>query len=301
MPQRAFYSVFAIVLAFPLATATAQEQTPWEACQAHLEVAETDRLLAFRSCFQFASDEVMAGLLAAVQNLGAARESYAVMPRVDGDFYMARAANCDQERTVRAALERQALQLDTGTRRLRILLDVASRYPGHGDRLTLWAGEHGMVGDATPMITVLNAGIPPEEYERLLSQSQETLSDVRATDVENRCGSAEPLPDEPSGSDLAGEPEGSGERAGFTFNHSEDEYGHRYENLLLNGQAISACRHRDNCSDADAAAQEVCQRLGHDSQVGSGLSSHGEVETVHLWRELTRPSGSTVLRMVVCR
>ncbi len=135
----------------------------------------------------------------------------------------------------------------------------------------------------------------------MIAGSQDTLNDVRATDVENRCGSAEPLPDDPSDSPLTGNNSGHDSRAGFTFTYSEDEYGHRYENLLLNGEAISACRYEDNCSDGSAAGEEVCKRLGHETEVGTGLRSHGDVETVNLFREQTRPSGSAVLTLVVCR
>lgn len=279
---------------------SAADSTPWEACQEQLSVAETDGLLAFRSCFETTASAIVGELVDAVRELNSARQSYGAMSKVDGNYYLVVAADCAQEREARSVLEQQALQLDNAIRSLTALLEVTDRYSGHADQLMLWAVNHSMITQASPMVVILNEGIEREEYDRLLASSRETLSDVRATDVENRCGSAEPLPDDPSGSSLAGN-SGDESRAGFTFTYSEDEYGHRYENLLLNGEAISACRYENNCSDGSAAGEEVCKRLGHEREVGTGLRSHGDVETVNLFREQTRPAGSAVLTIVVCR
>jgi len=166
MQQRCVSLFVLLSLSLPSTFVWAADNTPWEACQEHLAVAEMDRMLAFRTCFESTADSITAEFDEVVRGLTETRQFYTEMTRADGNYYLIAAASCQLERDARHVLEAQALRLDSGIRTLRALLELTGRYPAQADRLTLWATEHSMVNHATPMVVTLNEGVDQAEYER---------------------------------------------------------------------------------------------------------------------------------------
>ncbi|MCA9565929.1 MAG: hypothetical protein KC561_20670, partial [Myxococcales bacterium] len=292
----------AIVLLLWGADSAAQSQTPYEGCVDHLAVAQTDNMLAFQTCFYSVLAELTSAISETTEAIRDARQQYANLARVDGDYYMIAASSCDAERTARVQLEGSAVNLSAAMTRMGDLIETFARFPGSADQLMVWALSNVMVEQAAPLVTTLNEGLDTTELAQFAVSSQETLTDIRNTDVENRCGSADPLPDDasnpPFGSDT---PSTSSGTAGFTGTQSDTEFGTRFDDLAFNGVAVSACRSEANCGNGASVAREVCHRMGFSDQAGSSMASHGDVETIDIWTERRNPSGSSVLRMVVCR